>query len=100
MCATVLALQVTMTTPFVALAPYQGSNRQSVEYSGDYKHSLERKWVVVTDEHGNRRLRITWTVAQVVPPATVCEAARRWVEPAVCRESEPTLGPQARTAIS
>ena len=100
MCATVLAPQVTMSTPVVAVARYQDSNLRRVEPTEDRKQSLERKWVVVTDEQGNRRLRMRWTVARVVPPAMVCKAARPWVEPAVGRESEPTLGPQARAATS
>jgi hypothetical protein len=100
MCATVLAPQVTTTTPFVAAARYQDSNLRRVEHAGDHKQSLERKWVVVTDEHGNRRLRMHWTAARVVSPATVCKATRPWAEPAVGRESEPTLAPQAQVAIS
>jgi hypothetical protein len=94
MCATVLAPQVTMTTPFVAAARDQDSNLRRVEPTEDHKQSLERKWVVVTDKHGNRRLRMRWTVARVVPPASVCKATRPWVEPAVGRVCEPTLGPQ------
>ncbi len=100
MCATVLAPQVMMATPFVAAARHHDSNFRRAEHAGDHKQSLERKWVVVTDEHGNRRLRMRWTVARVVPPATVCKATRPVVEPAVGRESEPTLGPQAQVAIS
>jgi hypothetical protein len=100
MCATVLAPQVTMTTPFVAAARYQESNLRRVEHGGNRKQPLGRKWVVVTDEHGNRRLQMRWTVARVVPPATVCKATGPWVEPAVGRESESTLGLQAQVAIS
>ncbi len=92
MCATVLAPQITMTTPLVAAVHYQDSNLRRVEHSGDHKQSLGRKWVVVTDEHGSRSLRMRWTVARVVPSATACKA-RPWVEPAVGREG--TSGPQA-----
>jgi len=99
MCATVLALQVTMTMPFVALVGHQESNLRREEYGGDHRQSLGRKWVVVTDEHGNRKLRIRWIVARVVPPATVCKEAWPWSEPAASRESEATLIPQARLAI-
>jgi hypothetical protein len=100
MCATVLAPQVAMTTPFVAAARYQESNFRRVEHAGDHKQSLERKWVVVTDEHGNRRLQMRWSVARVVPPATVCKATRPGVEVAVGRVCNSTPGPQARLAIS
>ena len=98
MCATVLAPQVAMTTPFVAAARYQDSNLRRMEHAGDREQPLGRKWVVVIDEHGNRRLQMRWTVARVVPPAAVCEATWPCVEPAVGRESEPTLGPQAQVA--
>jgi hypothetical protein len=100
MCATVLALQVTMTTSFVALVEHEDSNLRRVEYSGDRTQSLGRKWVVATDDQGNRRLRMRWTVARVFPPVTVCKAARPWVEPAVGREGELTPSPQPRVAIS
>ena len=100
MCATVLAPEVTMTTPFLAAARYQDSNLRRVEHTGDRKQSLERKWVVVTDKHGNRRLRMSWTVARFFPPAMVRKATQACVEAAVGREREPTPGPpQARVVI-
>jgi hypothetical protein len=100
MCTIVLAPQITMTTPFVAAARYQVSDLSRVEHTGDHKQPLERDWVVVTDEHGNRRLRMRWTVARVVPPATVCKATRPCVEAAAGRECQPTLSSQAQVVIS
>jgi hypothetical protein len=100
MCATVLAPLVTMTTPFVVAARYQDSALRRVEPTGDRKQPLKRKWVVITDEHGNRRLRMRWTVARVVLPATVRKAAQPRVEPAVGRECEPNPDPKALVAIS
>jgi hypothetical protein len=98
MCATVLDPQIrTMTAPLVTAAWYQDSNfrrvEQRPEHSGDRKRPLSMKWGVVTGEHGNRTLRMCWTVARVVPPATVCKAKGKWVEPAVGWESEPTPRP-------
>lgn len=99
MCTTVLAPQITMTMPFVVAARYQDSNFRPVEQTRDRERPLSRKWVVVTDEHGNRRLRMRWTVARVLPPAVVCKGTRLWVEAAVGRVCDPTPGPQARVAI-
>jgi len=103
MCATVVAPQVTMTMPFEAAARYQDSNfgrvEHSMEHSGDREQPLGRKWVVVIDEHGNRRLRMRWTVARFFPPGTVGKATRASVEAAVGRVCERILGPQARVAI-
>ncbi len=77
MCATVLAPQIAMTTPFEAASRYQGSNFRRVENAGDREQPLGRKWVVVIDEHGNRKLQICWTVARVVPPARFESGATR-----------------------
>jgi len=73
MCATVLAPQGTMTAPLVSAARYQDSNFGRAEHSGDRKLPLSTQWVVVTDEHGNGRLRMRWTVARFFPPTTVCK---------------------------
>jgi len=100
MCATVLALQATITKPFAAPAQYQDANPRRVEFSGDREQPLERQWVAIIDEHGNRRLRMHWTVARVVPPPTVCKAEQLCVEPADGKESKPILGLQAQAAIS
>src|ERR1019366_7468941 len=98
MCATVLDPQIrTMTAPLVTAAWYQNSNfrhvEQRPEHSGDRKRPLSMKWGVVTDEHGNRTPRMRWTVARVVPPATVCKTKRTRGEAAVGRECEPTPCP-------
>jgi len=78
---------------------YQDVKFRQREQTEDRKGQLSMKWVAVTDEHGNRKLRIRWIVARVVPPATVCKEAWPWSEPAASRESEATLIPQARLAI-
>ncbi|MGB9072433.1 MAG: hypothetical protein WCC22_07150 [Terriglobales bacterium] len=91
MCATVLAPQVTLTTPFVVAAQYQDSNFRRVEHARDRKRPLSMKWVVVIDEHGNRRLRMHWTGA--LPP-TLGKATLPCVEPALGRVYGPNPSPK------
>jgi len=99
MCATVLAPQVTMTTPFVGAARYQDTNFRRGEHTEDRKRQLSMRWVVVSDEHGNRRLRMRWTVARSWVPPTLCNVAPQCVQPAVGRVCDPTPGTQERVAI-
>jgi hypothetical protein len=96
---TLLAPQVKMTTPFAGAAWQQDCNFKLVEHAEDRKRPLSMKWVVVTDEHGNRELRMRWTVARPFLPVTVCNATRPQAEPAVGWGCAPTPSPQARVAI-
>jgi hypothetical protein len=61
MYTTLLAPQVTQ---FEGAAWGQGPNFRGVEHTEDRKQSLSMKWVVITDELGNRRLRMRWTVTR------------------------------------
>ena len=98
MCTIFVASQMRTTRSGDAVC-YQDVKFKRTEQTEGCKRRLSKKWVVVTDEHGNRKLRIRWIVARVVPPATVCKEAWPWSEPAASRESEATLIPQARLAI-
>jgi hypothetical protein len=64
MCTT---LPATRVTQFEGAAWSQGPNFRRVEHTEDRKRSLSMKWVVVTDELGNGRLRMRWTVARFLP---------------------------------
>jgi len=99
MCATVLAPEVTMTTPVVGTARYQVSNFRPMEQTRDRQRQLGTKWVAVTDERGNRRLQMRWTLARFFLSPPVCEATRPGVEAAVGRGHEPTPGLQARLLV-
>ena len=59
-----------MTTPVVAAIRYQDFNFRGVDHGSDHK-PLTREWVVETDEHGKRSLRMHWTVALLPPSAMV-----------------------------
>ena len=58
MCTNLLARQATMATPFVCADWHQDSNFKRAEHTEDRKRPLSMNWVVVINEHGDRRLRI------------------------------------------
>jgi hypothetical protein len=99
MCITLLAPQLTMTTPVVRAARYEGCSFKPAEHTEDRKRPLNMKWVMVTDEHGNRKLRIDWTVASSFLPATVGKGMWPCVEPALGGRCVSMPNPQARVAI-
>ena len=74
--------------------------KMRTEQTANHKRQLSMKWVVVTDQHGSRRLRMRWTIARPSVPPTFRSATRRLVQPAMGRGSDPTPGPEARVAIS
>ena len=54
-CMTVIAPTITMaTTQFMGAACYQNRSRFEEQFPAQYQ-ALRMKWVVVTDENGNRR---------------------------------------------
>jgi hypothetical protein len=79
---------------------HQDVKFKRTEQTEDRKRQLSMKWVVVTDEHGSRRLQMRWTVAQSPIPPTFRSATPQCVKPAMGRGSDPTPGPEARVAIS
>lgn len=66
MCAIGMAIPITMTTEVMAAIRYQDFNFRGVDHGSDYK-PLTREWVVETDEHDRRSLRMRWTVAPFFP---------------------------------
>lgn len=59
--ATLDGPQVAMpATHLVRAACYQDSNLRSLEHAEDRKQPVSMRWVVITDQHGSRRLRMRW----------------------------------------
>jgi hypothetical protein len=100
MCTILLAPQMSMTKRFENAASYQDFRVNRAESTEDRKRQLSMKWVVVTDEQGNRRLRMHWTVPQSPIPLTVHKARPQSFQPAVGRVSDPTPRPEVRVVIS
>ena len=63
MSTTLLAPQMTQ---FGAVGSYHGPN---FSHTANRKLPLSMNWIAVTDEHGNRRLQMRWTVARSSIPA-------------------------------
>ena len=99
MCATVLAQPITMTTPFVRKARCQDSTFKPVE-NGNGQGPLSRQWVVVTDEHGTRRLRMRWTAAPFFSPSRIGKAAGSRFEPVAGRLLDAITSPQPQIGTS
>ena len=70
------------------------------EQTEERKRRLSMKWVVVTDELGNRRLQMRWTVARSSVSPAFRSSTSQCVQPAMRRRSDPTPGPEPRVAIS
>jgi hypothetical protein len=71
-----MAIELTMAMPVEAAVRYQDFNFRGVDPGSDCK-PLTREWVVETDEHGRRRLRMHWTVVPSSPPNKVCVVKRQ-----------------------
>lgn len=67
MYAALFAPQATMSARFESASRHQGSNLDRVDHNEVCKLPLNMRWVVDTDDNGNRRLCMHWTVAP--PPA-------------------------------
>jgi hypothetical protein len=100
MCATVLAPQIMITQRLANAALHQGSNFRPAEHREDREQPLSMRWVAVIDEHGNRALRMRWTVTPSSVSSTLCKVKAQYVQPALCWEGDPTPGPQVGVAIS
>jgi len=89
------------TERFADALCYQDVNFKRREQTEDRKRQLNMKWVVATDELGNRRLQMRWTVARSSIPSTVCKSTPKSVQPAMGRGAcDPTPDPEVRIAIS
>jgi len=60
-------LPTMMTTPFAQTARHEIFEVWPVSFTAERKQPLSMSWVVVTDEDGNRRLRMSWTAAEPQP---------------------------------
>jgi hypothetical protein len=62
-CMTLLAQPVAMATTQLARSiPYEGFARWESGQNTD-RQLLRMNWVVVTDNHGNQRLRMEWSAS-------------------------------------
>jgi len=66
MCAIGMAIQLTTTRPIVAAVRYEDSNFRGINHGRALQQPLSRRWAVVTDEHGEQRLRMRWIIAPFV----------------------------------
>ena len=62
-CMTLFAPQTMATTRLAQTTCHENCDFWTVEFAAERKRPLNMSWVVVTDENGNRRLRMRWTVA-------------------------------------
>src|ERR1700757_3152536 len=100
MCTILVAPEMRMTKRFIDAVCYQDFNVMRAEHSEARKQELSMKWVVVTDEHGKRRLQMRWTGARSPVPPTSRSSTSQCVEPAMGQGSDPTPGAEAHVAIS
>ena len=66
MCTILLAPEMSVTPRFADVVCYLDVKFNRTEQTEDRRRQLSVKWVVATDEHGHRRLRMRWTAARVV----------------------------------
>jgi hypothetical protein len=71
MCTILIAPEM-RTTRFADTARCQDFKFERAEDTEDRKRPLTMKWVVVADEHGNRRIEMHWAVAQPSTPSARC----------------------------
>jgi len=85
MCTILVAPEMRMTKRFIDAVCYQDFNVMRAEHSEARKRQLSMKWVVVTDEHGKRRLQMRWTGARSPVPPTFRSSTSQCVQPAMGR---------------
>jgi hypothetical protein len=78
---------------------YQDIKFKRAEQTEERKRQLSMKWVVVADEHGNRRFQMRWTVA-VLHSSHVSFSDTTMCSTCDGPGGDPTPGPEARVAIS
>jgi len=100
MCTILITPEMRTTKPFTDIYCCQDFKVNRAERTENRQRQLSMKWVVVTDEQGNRRLEMRWAVAQSSNPSRLCKPTARGVQAAVGRVSDPTPGPEVRSAIS
>jgi hypothetical protein len=95
-----VAPEMRMTKRFIDAVCYQDFNVMRAEHSEAHKRQLNMRWVVVTDEHGKRRLQMRWTGARSSVPPTSRSSTSQSVQPAMGRGSDPTPGPEAQLNLN
>lgn len=65
-CLSLFAFPTMMTTQLARTACHETPEALPVSFAPERKQALSMSWVVVTDENGNRQLRMSWTVADKV----------------------------------
>jgi len=63
-CMTLFALPTMATTQLAQVACRESSGIWPMNFILDRKPALSMSWVVVTDENGNRSLRMRWSVSE------------------------------------
>lgn len=63
-CMSLFALPTMMTTQLTKTVCHETLERLPVSFTAERKQPLIMSWVVVTDENGKRRLRMSWTTAE------------------------------------
>ena len=82
MCTILIAPEMRTTKRFTDAYCCQDFKVKRAERTENHQRQLNMKWGVVTDEQGNRRLEMRWTVARSSIPSTRCKPAPRSVQPA------------------
>lgn len=62
-CMTLFALPTMTTKLLEQTASHERCEVSRVSFTAERRQPLSMNWVVVTDENGNRRLRMSWTVS-------------------------------------
>jgi len=83
MCIILVAPEMRMTKRLIDAVCYQDFNVMRAENSEARKRQLSMKWVVVTDEHGKRRLQMRWTGARSSVPPTCRSSTSQCVQPEI-----------------
>lgn len=89
MCTIIVAPETSTTTRFADAACYQDFNGKRAERTEDRKRQLTMKWVVVTDELGNRRIEMRWTFARPSISSTLHKQTPQYIQPAIGRVCDP-----------
>jgi len=60
-CMSLFALPTMATTQLAQTACHETAEVWPLSFTAERKQPLKMSWVVVTDENGNQRLRMSWT---------------------------------------
>jgi len=80
MCTILIAPEMRTTKRFTDAYSCQDFKVKRAERTENRQRQLNMKWVVVTDEQGNRLLEMRWAVAQSSNPSRLCKPTARGVD--------------------